>query len=401
MGRVNLRSKVSFNIEMNRSQFSGACRRIPGEPVLLDAQPADKAPNDLHVFSIPYGLTVYKQPLPDQIGHFVTTNSNNDRSYGTFISYTSEVGTNRYAVNSICVISEHPLFEISKNLLLFLKFFTNQTASGKKDMKELYINAYINIIELDKQNDVEIIHYPISSPYRDQVFIHYSSCLPNYEYGLLFEAFSAESIIDLFCCLLLEQKILMVTHSTQFLCPIAETLISLLSPLTWHHVYVPYLSSAITDYLDVPVPFFMGISRSEQVKKDCIVADIDAGKLIIPEGVEIPTPPVPYTTRLFKDLKDIMGSSEQRQKKYLKVKNAFSFFFVEIFRDIVDFIRGTGFDNEGFLETQTKENRQFMELLIKTEAFNQFIYNKNSSAFADFMKQISDIKRTDSFIYRS
>jgi hypothetical protein len=86
---------------------------------------------------------------------------------------------------------------------------------------------------------------------------------------------------------------------------------------------VPYLSAAIKDYLDAPVPFFMGISKNDNPKTDCIIIDLDTGKLQIPEYLELPAAPAPFTTKLAKDLREVLQSSDPPNKKWLRVKNAF------------------------------------------------------------------------------
>jgi hypothetical protein len=38
--------------------------------------------------------------------------------------------------------------------------------------------------------------------------------------------------------------------------------------------------------------------------------------------------------------------------------------------------------------------------LVKTEAFHQFIYHRNSKKITNFLAQVEEVKRKDSFIYR-
>jgi len=43
---------------------------------------------------------------------------------------------------------------------------------------------------------------------------------------------------------------------------VCESALSLIWPLQWHYVYIPLLPSSLTDYLDAPTPFIMGVHTS-------------------------------------------------------------------------------------------------------------------------------------------
>ena len=40
---------------------------------------------------------------------------------------------------------------------------------------------------------------------------------------------------------------------------VAETIVSLIFPYNWQHVYVPILPASLLHFLEAPVPFIMGL----------------------------------------------------------------------------------------------------------------------------------------------
>ena len=82
----------------------------------------------------------------------------------------------------------------------------------------------------------------------------------------LFRALNAEQVIDIFLALLLEKKVLLISKYKALLTHASIALISFLFPLCWKHVLIPILPKNMTDVLDAPVPFLIGIDP--QILKD-------------------------------------------------------------------------------------------------------------------------------------
>jgi hypothetical protein len=57
----------------------------------------------------------------------------------------------------------------------------------------------------------------------------------------------------------LEKKVLLISKHKALLTHAAVALISFLFPLCWKHVLIPILPKEMTDVLDAPVPFLIGI----------------------------------------------------------------------------------------------------------------------------------------------
>jgi len=45
---------------------------------------------------------------------------------------------------------------------------------------------------------------------------------------------------------------------------VAESIVTLLFPFTWQHVYVPILPASLQHFLDAPVPYIMGLHHAEE-----------------------------------------------------------------------------------------------------------------------------------------
>lgn len=93
------------------------CLRIQDDPKCLAAYPKTAVYNDLHIFSLPYGLTIYKDFISSNFGHFVTTNSTGLQKYGTYYNYMEKVDTGKYISKSLCVLSDLPLYKLQRSLL--------------------------------------------------------------------------------------------------------------------------------------------------------------------------------------------------------------------------------------------------------------------------------------------
>nr|CDS23721.1 RUN [Echinococcus granulosus] len=88
-----------------------------------------------------------------------------------------------------------------------------------------------------------------------------SSWLPVFEYPLvqLLQLFSSSNLIRLLTCAFLEHRIVLLSADYYRLMVVGESLICLLQPFVWPHVYAPVLPATLTHFLDAPVPYIMGM----------------------------------------------------------------------------------------------------------------------------------------------
>ncbi|GKT14352.1 hypothetical protein ADUPG1_010468, partial [Aduncisulcus paluster] len=78
----------------------------------------------------------------------------------------------------------------------------------------------------------------------------------------LFAALPHSVVFQVLSCVLLERKILFVSHSLPLLHAVCESVVSLIFPLRWLHTYIPVLPLALCGILESPMPFICGVHRS-------------------------------------------------------------------------------------------------------------------------------------------
>ena len=92
-------------------------------------------------------------------------------------------------------------------------------------------------------------------------------------------------MIDIFIALLLEKKVLLISEHKALLNHSAVALISFLFPLCWKNVLIPILPKSMTDVVDAPFPFLIGIERfvidevSVDIPQDVYRVDLDQGSI--------------------------------------------------------------------------------------------------------------------------
>ncbi|KAG1710936.1 hypothetical protein DVH05_013657 [Phytophthora capsici] len=132
-----------------------------------------------------------------------------------------------------------------------------------------------------------------ASPTNGRSFITIQQGFQPLVYSLepIFQLFDIKTIIYLVTLVLCEYRILI--HSTQqsLLCPVAEGLCALIYPFRWQHPYVPILPRVLSEYLQAPLPYILGIhtdwlqSMLENGRPEhLVVVDIDRGSIQLQES---------------------------------------------------------------------------------------------------------------------
>ena len=75
----------------------------------------------------------------------------------------------------------------------------------------------------------------------------------------LFKCLTIDQIIELYTCLLIEKKILLISKHKALLTQVMNSLISFMFPFQWKHTFIPILPINRTDILDAPMPYFIGV----------------------------------------------------------------------------------------------------------------------------------------------
>ena len=83
----------------------------------------------------------------------------------------------------------------------------------------------------------------------------------------------------LFFALLLERKVILRSASRAKLSGCSEALCELLYPLNWQHIYIPIVPEQLTEYLEAPTPYLMGvlstINTKNLVHEQSVEVDLD------------------------------------------------------------------------------------------------------------------------------
>eukprot|EP01133_Synstelium_polycarpum_P013717 gene13717-16171_t len=104
-----------------------------------------------------------------------------------------------------------------------------------------------------------------------------------------------KNVLLLFKCILLEEKIVIISAQYSLLTYIAEILSNLLHPFTWPHVFVPILPELLLEYVYSPFPFIMGIHKSyshnilneENLLSEIVVVDLDNNNVFVPSQQDV------------------------------------------------------------------------------------------------------------------
>jgi hypothetical protein len=79
---------------------------------------------------------------------------------------------------------------------------------------------------------------------------------------LLFELITVENILKIILSMLSEQKIIFLSFKKSLLSFTIQSFCTLLYPFAWHHALVPILPKILIDFLHSPMPFIMGVEKS-------------------------------------------------------------------------------------------------------------------------------------------
>ncbi|KAJ8023558.1 Myotubularin-related protein 13 [Holothuria leucospilota] len=124
--------------------------------------------------------------------------------------------------------------------------------------------------------------------------------------AFLVQCIGIQNFVSLFCAALTDNKILFLSTSYNRLADACSGLLALLFPLKYSYVYIPVLPAYLTEVLNTPTPFIMGMHSSlrNEVSElvDVIVADLDGGRVTVPECVNLPLPPTPMLERVQEEL---------------------------------------------------------------------------------------------------
>ncbi|ESN99237.1 hypothetical protein HELRODRAFT_67031, partial [Helobdella robusta] len=278
-----------------------------------------------------------------------------------------------------CVVSCHPWFEIFYRLL-------NQFSDLMNSHQVSYINKWIDsLLRINYLNSTEPAsnrELTSSSVFVFQVpdatklmSIPQSRNLTEY-----YCAVDSKNMMQIFASMLLERRIIVTSHKLSKLTACIHTAAHLLFPFHWQHIFIPILPPHLLDFCSAPMPFLIGIHTSlwNRINKDdlsdALVLDADANDILSE----------------FNDLDHFPPDVLAKLKKYLNVKTKMKNLDGEIipraFLKVLVIIFGgyrtafkmnedkeIVFDSGLFLQSRPKHMKNFLQVVLQSQIFQQFI----------------------------
>jgi hypothetical protein len=293
--------------------FTNDPLKVAYTPTIIDRYPlhdhADVSlPTGLTLFCLPDGLHIANSPKPPVFFSFIQTSDNGSRLIGCCLTFYEELNaTQRSQLNHsldtneesdvssqamkqikffiprcLCLLSHWPFVSSFKKFLCYLYRLSLSPCSIPL---ERYISNFLNDVPAPPPGKVDVTYLlgPDSVIFRRPPSNEPTawSSLP---LSSLFECLSLQNILLVFSALISERQVAFISSQYSLLTTCSESILSLMFPLTWTHVYIPILPRRILGrvlspcslslsllhlrslpdegVLAAPLPFFVGIHSS-------------------------------------------------------------------------------------------------------------------------------------------
>ncbi|KAB0794941.1 hypothetical protein PPYR_11780 [Photinus pyralis] len=183
-----------------------------------------------------------------------------------------------------------------------------------------------------------------------------------------------------FCSLLLERKVILISNVLSKLSSCIEALQIILYPFSWQHTIIPVLPRSLWEIVDTPTPLLCGVLSSEVIKdfviENGIVVDLDEGTVLLEMGDEHKILP----TCLIHILKDglhlastIAANNSGAHNIFLS--DAFLRIFIYTCGHYKIYTSSENFDRAAFIRhgRQKRRIREFLKWFTETTMFHHFI----------------------------
>lgn len=413
-------------------------------------------PDTIPMFCLPQGATIEcwpensPYPLPS-FSTFVLTGASGQKIYGAAVSFFEVLPEDQlteerkkalqlndernfeeerkvpHTNKCICVLSHWPFFEAFKK---FLSHLYRISISAQPHP----IERYIAILMLD---------VPFPSPQRPRILVQtsiydpFEICQPYHtplpvsgaSYIAMLRYLGPDHAMLLFYLILTEHKILIHSLRTELMTSIAEAITTLLFPFSWQCPYVPLCPLGLSDVLDAPCPFVVGIDSryfdQYDPPDDVTSVDLDTNMILVENELKgiswkaLPKKPgkvleeklnkLHYQLyQLYSKEKDTSGGDitetaiqlapldyeNSHSRKWLQIEvaiqEAFLRFMATILKGYEQFLKPITsaptretcdltslFDLEGFLRSRPSSQSKFFQTLTRTQMFSRFIEQRS------------------------
>lgn len=239
--------------------------------------------------SSPRGNTTTLVPTSSASSSTLRTTTSSDRSaYGLF------------APKCICIISHWPFYRALRS---FLQQIYRISLSPSSVPLERYIAYFTHYMPLPPPGQHALnLHLDLGlndrvensslTPIKLQLPDARSLPLMDLDYEAPFRCLSLDNVLKIFVLLLMEERLLFISSSTSLLTEVTETILTLLFPFEWMSCYIPRLPNKLTEILDAPGSFLIGIYTEgttdswvlPQLSDPLFVVDLDRNCIVDAEG---------------------------------------------------------------------------------------------------------------------
>ena len=362
------------------------------------------------------------------------------------IQYSKEIGENAekgaqlinelnskkyvYIPYCFCLLSKYPYFKQMEKCLQSIILSIKNNNFQNNELNEII--SYL-VKSIPSPCIHSSIYFPVSNGY-DIIELKYPKYQEMILQGdnllLLLEKLNINNVILLFRLLLFEQKILLVSNDYNNLTQLSLSLISLLYPFSWIHIYIPIITKKMLKYLQSFLPFLNGMNNylyeREEVQnllysshKDLYIFNLDKNSFEISYNLNekkkenaikylnknVPPFPKALENIITNQLNIIKSKIKKKDiNNYIslniKMKLIFIQVFIEILFDYKSYLSFLGdmpiFNNNTFLSGRSEVDRNFYKELIATQLFQMFIQNSlnyENYFFDELIKEYSFNKK--------
>ncbi|EGC36035.1 hypothetical protein DICPUDRAFT_151514 [Dictyostelium purpureum] len=261
-----------------------------------------------------YGICIIKDEEVSSLPSFI-----DDRSPLNQCKYSKEDGEGKEKRRSLnrnqydfiaprvyCFLSRFPFFQLHFQMLhsilegerMLMLFSLSQSTdpqnngSSTLDLLDLYYNIGMESVKDKVQfkapchNYKTDYHCPLGSEDR---------LIADWSFYPTFEALNIEDILNIYCWLLLERQVLVISKHLGNVTSLIFSFIPLLKPFVWQCCFIPVLPESLIESIDAPFPFIIGHNKMPDqdtiAKREYLIVDIDTKKLLYPPNIVQPKLP--------------------------------------------------------------------------------------------------------------
>eukprot|EP01121_Diplochlamys_sp_Union-15-3_P020443 TRINITY_DN7980_c0_g1_i1.p1 TRINITY_DN7980_c0_g1~~TRINITY_DN7980_c0_g1_i1.p1 ORF type:complete len:322 (+),score=28.92 TRINITY_DN7980_c0_g1_i1:156-1121(+) len=216
-------------------------------------------------------------------------------------------------------------------------------------------------------------------------------------YDVAFQYLSTSNLMGLFANMLNERRIIFTSTNVTVLSAVVRSLVGILYPFSWVHVYIPVIPKTMLNYCCAPMPFLLGVMSNHmkdvnsmsRFMDEHVLFDIDKNTFIKQPFQDVQTLP-DHATILMRSLNTLnphssfMFSFGRKRSSDLNtsVANVFLNFFLEVLKGYRQYFdpntsAAFRFQRNKFIDDQNNASmKKFLGMFLKTQMFEVFIHHR-------------------------